>query len=142
MNNKFTAFALAALALTLIQGALVPDAKAESDPVVTKIGNVSYISGGVGAESIERINTLAGAYDLKLVFALTAGNYVSDVRVAIADARGNTLLMATSEGPWFLVKLPAGNYRVVATYAGQSLERDFAVGTAKPLTVDFRWSGE
>jgi hypothetical protein len=67
---------------------------------------------------------------------------VSDVRVAIADAAGKTLLDATSEGPWFLTRLPVGNYQIVATFAGNAVKRQVAVGTEKLKTIDFRWASE
>jgi len=67
---------------------------------------------------------------------------VSDVKVAIADAAGKTLLDTTSDGPWLLTRLPAGNYQIVATFSGNAVRRQVAVGTAKLRTVDFRWASE
>ena len=121
--------------------ALVPVANASSDEVV-RTGGVSYVSGGVGTDSIDRLSSLARDFNLKLVFAMKSGNYVSDVKVTIANAAGKTLLDTTSEGPWFLAKLPAGNYQIVATFAGNAEKRTIAVGAAKLRTVDFRWGSE
>ena len=64
------------------------------------------------------------------------------VKVVIADAKGKTLVDATSAGPWFLVKLPAGSYQIVATFAGKDVKRPITLGTAKLQTVDFRWATE
>src|SRR5688572_29464440 len=87
--------------------ALIPGASAASDDAVIKtVGGVRYVSGGVGTDSIDRLNSLAGDFNLKLVFALKSGSYVSDVGVVIADAKGQTLLDTTSEGPWLLTRLP------------------------------------
>ena len=121
--------------------ALVPVANASSDEVV-RTGGVSYVSGGVGTDSIDRLSSLARDFNLKLVFAMKSGNYVSDVKVTIANAAGKTLLDTTSEGPWFLAKLPAGNYQIAATFAGKAEKRTIAVGAAKLRTVDFRWASE
>ena len=123
--------------------ALTPSARAASDDAVVKTtGGVRYVSGGVGTDSIDRLNSLAGDFNLKLVFALKSGSYVSDVGVVIADAKGQTLLDTTSEGPWLLTRLPAGNYQVVATFAGSAVKRQIAVGAEKLRTVDFRWASE
>jgi hypothetical protein len=62
--------------------------------------------------------------------------------VTIADAAGKTMLDTTSEGPWLLTKLPAGNYQVVATFAGTAERRAIAVGAGNLRTVDFRWATE
>lgn len=133
-----------ALAVILMGSALLgPVASANSDDAVVKtFGGVSYVSGGVGTDSIDRLSSLAGDFNLKLVFALNSGSYVSDVGVVIADAAGRTLLDTTSDGPWLLTRLPAGNYQIVATFAGNAVRRQVAVGTARLRTVDFRWATE
>ena len=121
---------------------LLPAASAASDPVVQTAGGVSYVSGGVGTDVRDQLSSRASDFNLKLVFALTSGEYVSGVRVAIADAAGKTLLDTTSEGPWFLAKLAAGNYQIVATFAGKAVRRQVAVGGARLRTIDFRWASE
>lgn len=122
---------------------LLPMSNAHSaDARVQTSGGVTYVSGGVGDDSIAKLESLAKDFNLKLVFALQSGNYVSDVKVVIADAKGKTLLDATSAGPWFLAKLPVGNYQIVATFEGKAVKRSVTVGTAKLQTVDFRWATE
>ena len=121
---------------------LTPVAYAQSDESVQNAGGVSYVSGGVGTTSIDRLAALARDFNLKLVFALKSGDYVSDVKVTIATAAGKTLVDTTSEGPWFMAKLPAGNYQVVATFAGSAEKRSIAVGAGKIKTVDFRWASD
>jgi hypothetical protein len=140
LGSAFLAFALVpALVPTLISSASANS----DDAVVQKTpGGVSYVSGGVGTDSIDRLNSLARDFNLKLVFALTSGSYVSDVKVAIADAKGRTILDTTSDGPWLLTRLPAGNYQVVATLSGNTVKRQVAVGAGKLRTVDFRWVTE
>jgi hypothetical protein len=135
----------AALVVAILPGAgalLAPVANANSDEIIQTAGGVSYVSGGVGSTSMDRLSSLAGDFNLKLVFALKSGNYVSNVRVSIADAAGKALLDTTSEGPWFFTKLPAGNYQIVATFAGTAEKRMIAVGAEKLKTVDFRWGSE
>jgi len=67
---------------------------------------------------------------------LQSGNYVADVQVVIADAKGKTLLDATSAGPWFLANYRR-HYQIVATFAGNAVKRTVTVGTANLQTVDF-----
>lgn len=117
-------------------------ASANGDAIVQNVGGVSYVSGGVGTTSIDRLNSLANDFNVKLVFALKSGAYVSDVRVTIADATGRTVLDATSDGPWFLTRLPAGAYQIVATLAGQAIKQPLSVDTARLKTIDFRWASE
>jgi hypothetical protein len=138
-SKRFIA-AAAAIALSAATLGSIPNAL--GDEMIQNIGPVSYVSGGVGVDSIERLNALAADFNVKLVFAMKSGDYVSEVKITIANAAGTTLVDTTSEGPWFLTKLPAGNYQVVATFAGNAEKRTIAVGAEKLKTVDFRWSSE
>jgi hypothetical protein len=140
MNSKLQAHALLAILLACVS--FVSVVSANGDPIVRNTGAITYVSGGVGTESAERLNALAGDFNLKLVFALKAGDYVSGVRVVIADGTGKTLLDSTSEGPWFLIKLPVGDYQVKATFAGNAVTRQVVVGTARLQTIDFRWASD
>ena len=144
MKRKSLAHSFAAILLgsASLVPALVPITSANMDAIVQTAGGVSYVSGGVGTASIDRLSSLAGDFNLKLVFALKSGEYVNGVRVAIADAAGKTLLDTTSQGPWFFTKLPVGDYQIVATFAGNAEKRTIAVGTEKLKTIDFRWGSE
>ena len=140
MKGQFLAHAFAVVLLAF--EFLVPLASANSDAIVQTAGGVSYVSGGVGTESIDRLSSLAGNFNLKLVFALKAGEYLSGVKVTIADAAGKTLLDTMSEGPWFLTKLPVGKYQVAASFAGKTEKRTVSVAAQQLKTVDFRWTSE
>ncbi len=139
INGKWLTHGLAAMLLA--SASLGSIASANSDKIVQTDG-ISYVSGGVGADSIARLDALAGDFNLKLVFALESGNYVSDVKVTITDAAGKPLVNATAQGPWFLVRLPAGRYQIVATFADRPVTRQISIGSAKSSTIDFRWATE
>jgi hypothetical protein len=132
----------AAVALLLASATLVPVAYTADEEAVRSSGGISYVSGGVGTASTDRLNSLAKDFNLKLVFALKSGDYVSGVDVTIADAAGKTLVNTKSEGPWFLTRLPAGNFKIAATFDGKTESRTIAVGAEKLRTVDFRWATE
>ena len=140
MNSKLLSYSFAAVLTGSLS--LFSVASANDDAVVQHSGNVSYVSGGVGTESIDRLNSQLSDFNLKLVFALNNGEYVSGVRVVIADMKGKTVLDTTSDGPWFLARLPMGSYQIVATLADQAVKRQVAVGSSKIRTVDFRWGAE
>lgn len=131
-------------ALALLTSALLafgPHA-AGNESVMQTAGNVPYVSGGIGLDAIDRLDTMAAQFNVKLVFAFKSGEYLSDVNVTITDASGKTILNTMSEGPWLLTKLRQGQYQIAASFAGQSEKRTLAVGTAKLNTVDFRWNAQ
>jgi len=132
------------LAVAVLCCAMLSAPALAADEVIVRGGNgISHVSGGVGVDSIERLAAIAGQFNLKLVFALDSGSYLSGVEVSIMDAAGKkTLLAVTTEGPWLLVNLPKGRYRVVATLADTPVRRDVLIGAARLQTVDFRWARE
>jgi hypothetical protein len=111
-------------------------------PPVQHQGSVQYVSGGIGLDESEALKAAAKDYPLALTFAAQVGgkaDYVADVTVAIHDGQGKPVLRATSEGPYMLVKLPAGDYKVSATYKGQTQERQVAVKGAGAARAVFEW---
>ena len=140
LQTKFLTCSLAAVFLGCT--AFVSQARAGDDTVVHSEGGISYASGGVGNESLDRLSAIARDFNLKLVFATTSGAYLSDVRVLIADTKGHALLETTADGPWLLAKLPTGEYQITATLAGQEQRRQLTIANAKLTTLDFRWTSQ
>lgn len=104
--------------------------------------NVPVISGGVGAESMARLQVLEKEFNLKLVFALVEGNYVADVGVTIRDASGRAVVEHVTDGPILLTRLPAGTYTVEARYGRQSQTRKLSVRGDRLQTEYLRWSSD
>ncbi len=98
----------------------------------------TYISGGVGLDSVERLNSQSKDFNLKLVFTLNEGNYLASVPVTVTDARGTKVIDAVSDGPLFMAKLPAGSYTVAATNDGKTQTRKVTVGQGLQTTY-LRW---
>ena len=103
-------------------------------------GDVTYVSGGFGLDERQELDAVAKDYDLKLVFAgKGSGEYLADVKVSIANTKGEKILEAVSEGPWFLAKLPAGRYKVSAESAGHTLTQQARVGGKRLTQLHFYW---
>jgi len=139
IKSRFLTYGIAAIFLGT---ASLTSAADNNDADVQTSGNVNYVSGGVGTESLDQLGSISRQFNLKLVFALKSGEYLSGVQVAITNAKGKSMLDTTSQGPWFMTKLPAGNYQVAATVAGKTEKRQVAVDGTKLKTIDFRWGSE
>ena len=99
---------------------------------------IDYITGGVGSDEMERLQAREREFNLKLVFTLAEGNYVSDVAVVVKNKAGNPVLVLHAPGPLVLAKLPRGAYVVEATYEGRTQTRRIDVNE-RMRTEYVRW---
>jgi Ni2+-binding GTPase involved in maturation of urease and hydrogenase len=138
MNRIFASCAVVGFLVMFVTSATLAQASGEEmrDPSTT---NVPYLSGGVGESEREDMEAAAKDYSLKLVFAQSGGAFVADVQVSIKDSGGATVLDATSGGPLFFAKLPAGNYTVEATFQGIAKRSPISVTATGQQVLDFRW---
>lgn len=102
---------------------------------------VAYVSGGIGLDERETLDSMSQDYNLKLIFAVPTGHYLSNVKVRITDNSGSTVLEAISEGPWFFAKLPPGTYRVSVRTPEQSQEQVTRVSSAGQTRLAFSLHG-
>jgi hypothetical protein len=124
----------------LVSAALhIPVVSATNDEVLRSASGVSYVSGGIGTESVDRLRSMERDFSVKVLCALDTGEYVADVKVTIVDASNRVVLDTVSEGPWLLVRLPPGTYQVGASLGGRAESRRVTVGPGTLRTVDFRW---
>lgn len=115
-------FGLSVLAWVLTKP-IFADSSAENPPGIVKSATergFPYMSGGIGIDEREVMQSWGGAYNLKLSFAETSGTYLSDVKLLIEDEKGREMIRTTTNGPWFYVQLPPGTYTVKATFEDET----------------------
>lgn len=110
---------------------------------VQEMNGITFVSGGIGADSRESLAAREKYYNFKLVLTLEgAGTFVSDARVTLANAAGQTLVVHTAEGPLFLASLPAGQYVVSAQFRNITVTRKFQVRADRLHTEQMRWPAD
>lgn len=110
---------------------------------VKRAGDISYVSGGVGAHEQEALKQVESNYNLRLLFAVSGtGAFLAEIAVTIANPSGQILLEAVSDGPYFYAKVPAGTYQVSAAHAGRVQRRSVRVPATGAASEDFRWPPE
>ena len=122
----------------------VAHAAMESAPLPhTRIqGDITWLSGGVGQSEARAMERAARHYPLSLEFVIKTGQkgmpaeFTANVPVTITDPHGAKVFSAMSTGPFMLLKLPAGQYRIAAEVHGKKLERNVVVGR-RPRHVVF-----
>jgi hypothetical protein len=128
---------VAALLASLSTAPLV---RAEGTPTIGP--EIGYASGGIGKSERDEMQAMLGKYSLKLMFAIEgSGAYVSGVSVTLSQA-GEPVFKVTDVGPWLLVKLPAGAYRVTAESVGKTAEASVTVPEAGHVEAVLRFPPE
>jgi hypothetical protein len=94
-----------------------------------RVGNVDYLSGGVGEHERAAIRSMGNDYNLKIVTGLDSGSYLDDVQLTIRDAAGTAIVDTSTDGPLFYAKLPPGQYTVEARADGRVAQRTLNVGS-------------
>ncbi len=132
---RYAIINLSLLALLLLSGLV--QAQTGVDPDMST-GEIPYMSAGVGEDSSSPTPQGPQAWTLKMVFAEKASrSYVSDVEVLITDKDGKQVVEAFSDGPWFLVGLPNGEYELQATYNNQTEKQSVSIAGGKMQTLYF-----
>ena len=102
-------------------------------PTAQTQGAVSWVSGGIGEGAAADFKAAQSQYALSIEMSRMAtpkNEYVSDAAVKIIDAKGTTMLDTKADGPFMLVKLPPGTYRIEATLDGKTAKsRALKVGS-------------
>jgi len=106
--------------------------------------SIPYLSGGIGADDVARMRSLAPQFNVHLRFQdRSDGASLADVKVLLLNARHERVLRVVSEGPLLYMRVPPGQYYLAAVYQGIIQERSLSVGR-KPLdlTISFTMNSE
>jgi hypothetical protein len=123
---------LAALAVIHLHGAQAIQLK----PEVKTVDGIAYLSTGIGYDS--RLDN--PRFSLKLIFSTRARSYLADIDVEISPGPSGKPIRIHSTGPWLLVDLTPGNYRVTAkTTTGRTVSRSFVIVKSRITSVRMIW---
>lgn len=138
MNARFS-LAGAGLALALLSSA----AQAQELPASQYYGATEYISGGIGSDESQLFRLARKNYPLSVSFSANLGEdrmgFVSDVQLVIRNSNDQTVLNSLIDGPYCLIRLQPGAYKVFATYQGVTQERSAEVADGQPREINFMW---
>lgn len=136
-RTNFWGLALAlALSMPNIAGAQTPDR-------VQEMNGITFVSGGIGADSRDDLAVREKSYNFKLVLTLEgSGSFVAGAQVTLAKASGEKLIEHVTDGPIMLAGLPAGGYVLSARFRGITHTRKFQVRADRLHTEYLRWPAD
>lgn len=122
----------------------MPDiASAQTADRVQEMNGITFVSGGIGADSRDDLAAREKSYNFKLVLTLEgSGSFVAGAQVILARLSGDKLVEHVTEGPIMLAGLPAGNYVLSASFRGITHTRKFQVRADRLHTEYMRWPAD
>jgi hypothetical protein len=137
------------LSIVLIAGLLAAGNAFAQAPLPRQhaVGSVSYVTGGIGSEEAQAMRDASADYPLTLELAAASGGprdeYISNADVRILDGQGSVVLDTRTQGPFLLVRLPAGTYAVDVEWSGVRRQKTIEIGERRQhLLVEFPGSAE
>jgi hypothetical protein len=103
-----------------------------------------FVSGGVDAGELADLRTKQPFFSVSVLTAARSGAHLAGVRVRILDAAGKPVLDTEMDGPYLLVDLAPGRYRLQATHEGETQSRMLTVqpGKSQRLVLYFKSDAE
>lgn len=109
-------------------------------PRVTQDGGIAWVSGGVTGDERAELLLQLPDYNLRLVTAARgSGSYLSDVALAIRDAKGSLLLQVILDGPMFYARVAPGRYELELSHGGVVQRRAVTVPATGRREAFFYW---
>jgi hypothetical protein len=125
MSSNFRRFSPAFLALLgALSVPLAASAQGAGDPILEANG-IKYACAGVGKAS--RSDPRWPAFPVRLEFAAANGDFLGDPAVTVTDGTGKQVFQAQCNGPWVLIELAPGSYKVHATGQKGQYAKDFEI---------------
>jgi hypothetical protein len=117
-------------------------ASAQDSIVVETITATTYVNGGVGKDEEVAMHRIAKEFPLRMTFTERKdGEFLADVPVVIADARGNPVFELPKAGPMLYVMLPNGKYEVSARFKGLTESQEVTLTGKEGKDLQFHWKG-
>jgi hypothetical protein len=118
-------------------------ASAQDTVVVETITATTYVNGGVGKDEEVALRRIAKEFPLRMTFSERKdGEFLADVPVVIADARGNPVFELPKAGPMLYVMLPNGKYKVSARFKGLTESQEVTLAGKDGKDLYFHWKGK
>jgi hypothetical protein len=114
---------LLTLAVLSILGAPLPAAAQGAGDPILEANGIKYACAGVGKAS--RSDPRWPSFPVRLEFAAANGDFLGDPAITVSDASGKQVFQVQCNGPWVLIELPAGSYKVHATRQKGQYAKDF-----------------
>jgi hypothetical protein len=118
-------------------------AQAAVNPPIYMSHGVEYMSGGIGSDEAQLMETVSPRWPATFEFAVKdakGADFAANVHVTVRDAHGVALIdNVTSGGPFMVARLDPGSYEVEARLGSQVLKQQLRVPEGASAKASFVW---
>ena len=140
MMKKLILATTAFVAFLLMVMCTAPLAVAAENKVQIAESGMKYVTGGISQDEVEEMHGMATQFSLNIVFSEGAvGRAVDGANVEILNGQGKLVFAIDAANPLLYVKLPAGKYKVLATYNGIQQGQVVNIPNSKNQRLIFNW---
>lgn len=107
-------------------------------PDIQQQGEIYYITGGIGDEETDAMQSERSDYNLQIMSADKKGHFNGYPHIIITDMKHNELL-SSDAGPLFYAQLPKGKYIVQGFVGTQSQQQNITITGKKTSYIRFVW---
>ncbi|MDP9893622.1 hypothetical protein J2W32_002312 [Variovorax boronicumulans] len=141
-SSRMRPLAAAMLCGAVLLGAL-SSAHAAVNPPIYMTHGVEYMSGGIGSDEAQLMETVSPRWPATFEFAVkdhNSADFAAGVHVTVRDSSGTKLLdNVVSGGPFMVARLEPGTYEVEARIGSQTLKQSLTVPTGASAKAIFEW---
>ena len=144
-SNQSTRRALLAALLAALAAAplaTVAEQQPYADVKVHKQSGIQYVSGGKDEAERKELQRIANKYPMQLVFTQDGKpEGVTGVKVTVKDVKGEPLIEAVSEGPFFYFNPPSGRWTMDAVLDDETVTRTVDLVGRRYILLEFHFKG-
>ena len=101
--------------------------------------DITYTTGGIGADETEALKATAKNYNLIIWNADKHREFTDNTTIIITNKATHKSLTVNNAGPLFYAKLLLGTYVIKATNGNEKTERIVSITGKKQVNVYFTW---
>jgi len=114
-----------------------------ADIKIHKQSSINYVSGGTTEDERKEMARIANKYPMQLLFTLEGHpEGAIGVKVTVKDLKGDKLIEAVADGPYFFFNPPSSRWTMDAEYEGETVSRTVDLIGRRYIVLEFHFGGE